>query len=98
MIRDHARQVGFELSVSARADGTLEAVYITLLNDKVARTDEVMEDILLADYNQRGELVGIEILAPVKINKLAQLVDKDRRPDFRRFVKQQAPEELVLSH
>ena len=91
------REVGFEMSISGRDDGTLEAVYITIRDGKAARTVEVIEDILLADYDSRGRLVGIEILAPVKISRLTRLVDEGRRRPFRTFVKEQAPHDLVLS-
>lgn len=90
-------QFGFEMSISARNDGTIEAVYILVRDNKAARTREIIEDILLADYNSRGQLVGIEILAPVKLAKITPLVDEPRRRIFRRFIKEQAPNELVLS-
>jgi len=85
------------MSISARNDGTIEAVYILLTDAKAVRTREVMEDILLADYDSRGHLVGIEVLAPVKMAKLAPLVDEPRRRSFRRFIRQRAPEELILT-
>ncbi len=91
------RQAGFEMSISARNDGTIEAVYILVRDDKAARTKEIVEDVLLADYNSRGQLVGIEILAPVKIAKITMLVDESRRRPFRRFVRDRAPKELVLT-
>ena len=89
--------MGLKLSVSARDDGTLEAVYIRISNHKVAKTDEVIEDVLLVDLDSRGELVGIEILAPVKLSKITQIVEKPRRAAFRKFVKQAAPKDLVHS-
>ena len=85
------------MSISARNDGTIEAVYILVRDNKAARTKEIVEDVLLADYNSRGQLVGIEILAPVKIAKIAMLVEEPRRRPFRRFVRDRAPEELVLA-
>lgn len=91
------RPIGLQLSISARNDGTLEAVYICVGDGKVARTEEIIEDILLADYNRRGDLVGIEILAPVKIQRITSLVDQPRRRTLRRFIKERAPEELVLA-
>ncbi len=90
------RTVGFEISISARDDGTLEAVYIRLTSNKVARTKEVPgTDEVLADYDSGGKLVGIEILSPVQLKKLVQLVDVPRRESFRRFIRTAAPKELV---
>ena len=91
------RQVGFEMSISARNDGAIEAVYILVRDDKAKRTKEIIEDILLADYSSRGQLVGIEILAPVKLAKITPLVEERRRRPFRRFLKEQAPDQLILA-
>lgn len=89
--------VGFEISVSGRDDGTLEAAYIRFREGKVTKTVEVIEDILLVDYARGGDLLGIEILAPVKISALTRLVEQPRRTPFRRFVKQSVPDDLVLA-
>ncbi|MHC4698694.1 MAG: DUF2283 domain-containing protein, partial [Planctomycetota bacterium] len=78
----HRRQVGFEMSISARNDGTIEALYILVRDNKAVRTREIVEDILLADYNSRGQLVGIEILAPVKLAQITPLVEEARRRPF----------------
>lgn len=91
------RRLGFEISISGRDDGTLEAVYITLRDGKAHKTKEVVQDIVLADYDSRGRLIGIEILAPVKISKLTPLVEQKRRKPFRDFVTKQAPRDLVLA-
>lgn len=91
------REIGFEISISGHHDGTLEAVYITLRDGKAAKTKEIIEDILLADYDRRGRLIGIEVLAPVKISRLTRLVDQERRRPFRNFVKNQAPKDLVIA-
>ncbi len=87
--------VGFELSLSARDDGRLEAAYIRFRNGKSDRTEEIVEDAMIADYDEHGNLLGIEIIAPVTLSKLATLVEKPRRPSFRKFMKHAAPPELV---
>ncbi len=87
--------LGFELSVSARGDGTVEAMYIRISNRKVSKTDEVIEDVLLVDLDSHGDLVGIEILAPVKLSQITEIVEKPRRAIFRKFVRQAAPKKLV---
>lgn len=91
-----SKKLGFEISISARDDGTLEALYISVSKNKVARTKEISgKNEVLADYDSSGKLVGIEILSPVKLRKLVSLVDERRRKPFRKFVKTAAPEELV---
>ena len=88
--------IGFEISISARDDGTIEALYVRLSKNKVARTAEVPgNDEVLADYDSKGRLVGIEILSPVKLNKIVELVDEPRRAPFRKFIRTAAPSELV---
>lgn len=92
------KQVGFELSISARDDGTLEAIYILLGDAPVEHTEEVLEDILLVDYSAEGKVVGIEVLAPVSLNDIAKLVEPpNRRKIFRKFLQEQAPQELVFA-
>lgn len=87
--------VGFELSVSGRDDGTIEAAYVYLSKRKVARTKEVVEDILLADYDAKGRLIGVEILAPIRLSKIAALVDRPQRAQLVKFLRCSAPQELV---
>ena len=87
----------FEISVSGRGDGAIEGAYIRLREAKVARTREVAGDALLADYDARGNLIGIEILAPVRISQVVNLVDQRRRRPFRRFVRQSLPAGLVAA-
>jgi len=86
---------GFELSVSGRGDGTIEAAYVYLSKKKVARTKEIVEDALLADYDAKGQLIGIEILAPINITRIARLVEQPQRAPFLRFLRHSAPQELV---
>lgn len=53
-----------ELS-TARDDDTTQAVYVTLAKAgdcKVAYTKELVKSVVLADYNQYGHIVGVEIL------------------------------------
>jgi uncharacterized protein YuzE len=88
---------GFELSASGREDGRLEAVYIRLRTGRAAKTKEIIEDALLADFDARGRLLGVEILAPVKLSDLTRLVQTDRRVPFRKFIREIAPSSLVVA-
>ena len=83
--------------ISASQDGAIQAVYILVRDNKAARTEEIVEDRLLADYDSRGQLVGVEILGPVKIAKITRLVQEPRRRPLRRFIREQAPDGLVLA-
>jgi len=44
-----------------RYDRSIDALYIKLKEDRVAESDEVAPGVIV-DYNDRGEVVGIEIL------------------------------------
>jgi uncharacterized protein YuzE len=87
--------VGFQLSVSGRDDGTLEALYIGLSEREVARTEEAETDVLLVDYDAQGNVVGIEILAPVGISRITRLVEPARRKPLHRFIEQSVPVRMV---
>ena len=87
--------IGFEISISGRNDGTIKAAYIRLRNGSVARTEELLEDTLNADFDKAGQLIGLEILAPVKLSELATHVEKPIRPSFRKFMRGSAPRKLI---
>lgn len=85
------------MSACGREDGRLEAVYIRLRIGKVAKTKEIIGDVLMADFDSRGRLLGMEILAPVKLSAITRLVQAKRRIPFRRFVRENAPPRLVVA-
>jgi uncharacterized protein YuzE len=87
--------IGFEISVSGRNDGTVKAAYIRVRNATVARTEELLEDTLVADFDKAGHLIGFEILAPVTLSELAAHVEKPMRPSFRKFMRGSAPRKLI---
>jgi hypothetical protein len=86
---------GFELSLSGRDDGTVQAAYFRVKKGNVARRYEVVPDTVMADYDSNGDLLGIEVLAPVKLSVLAKQVEQSRSSSFRKFVRHSAPHELV---
>ena len=86
--------IQFEMSLTAGPNGRLRTAYIHLRKAKAARTKEIVEDTVLADYDSRGRLVGIEILGPVQIRVLASLVETPYRAAFRRFAKESIPAAL----
>ncbi len=86
---------GFELSLSSREDGTLEAIYIRVSDGEVAESKEIEQDVVIADYDKDGNLVGVEILSPVRIASLNMLVKNQRRTAFQRFVEESFPRSFV---
>lgn len=81
--------IEFEVSISGRNDGALEAAYIRFRSEPVAKTEEIIEDKLLADYAEDGSLIGFELLQPVKLSVLTERVDPSIRSRFRKFMKEQ---------
>lgn len=66
--------VQVEISVTTGPKGQIELAYIRLGKARVAKTVEIEDDRLLADYDRHNKLVGIEILAPVKTITLRNIV------------------------
>lgn len=62
----------FTIRISERGDGTVEAVYIQLSRKRVFLTKEVIEGSLFMDYAVKDQLVGIEILGPVKVSTFTE--------------------------
>ena len=83
--------IQFEISLTGRPNGQLRAAYIRLRKAKVVRTKEVVQDTVMADYDSRDQLIGIEILGPVQIQVLTELVDSRDRSAFRRFAQDNIP-------
>ena len=55
---------------------SVDVLYVRLLNDKVHRTYEVVEDEMLLDCNRNGEFVGVEILLPEKMTAAGRKTKK----------------------
>ena len=91
---------GFGLTVNSREDGTSVAAYIRISGNQVARTEELIQSVLLVDFDHDGNLVGIEILAPVEISQVIEIADRleaKQREAFQKFVRSSAPPGLVLA-
>jgi uncharacterized protein YuzE len=92
-----SRRTEFQVSISGRGDGTIEAIYLAVSGRKVARTDEVIADHMLVDYDRSGNVVGVEILAPVRLRDVTCLVKQGSRASLRRFLSRSVPHEFVTS-
>ena len=64
----------FEISGTIGPDGQIELAYLRFTDADVAKTVELDDDRLLADYDSIGALVGIEILAPFRIGSLQSVL------------------------
>lgn len=72
--------------------GSVTAVYFQTRSGRSAKTKELADGMMLADYNAKGELIGLELLGPCTAEVLDKIViDKPARL----FIRKAAPRELV---
>ncbi|MCH7798073.1 MAG: DUF2283 domain-containing protein [Planctomycetes bacterium] len=68
----------FEITGTVGDEGRIELAYIRVAKGDVAKTVEIDGDRLLADYDEQGNLIGIEILAPIDTLKLRAIIPTDQ--------------------
>ena len=84
----------FDVSISVdKRTGALLAVYFEFRRGKSTVTREFGDGAALADYDKNGNLLGIEILSPLKLSVLNQI--EGAEAEVRRFVKNASPREMV---
>jgi hypothetical protein len=87
--------MGQTLSVSVdEQTGNVQAVYFYLRKGTTVETREVSEGRAFADYDDQGQLLGVELLAPCTVTVLDSLVEKEPEP-IKNFLRAAAPRELV---
>lgn len=86
----------FNVSVTVdERTGEVISVYFEIRKGKSAQTTEHCDGAAFADYDKRGMLLGIELLAPCRLRVLNRI--KGVEPEVRKFVKSAAPRALVLA-
>jgi uncharacterized protein YuzE len=87
----------FKISVSTDEDtGKLLAVYIRIREGQVEDTLEVDEDRAFADYDAAGQLLGVELLAPCKVEALNNLVEREPA-EVQEYLRACPPRAMVLA-
>lgn len=86
-------QINFSVSVSVdHSNGRILAVYFQLRSGKVAQTRELVDGRVTADYDRKGKLLGIEMIAPCS----AKVLDKiEIEEDAKEFLKRAVPREFI---
>lgn len=74
--------------------GEAVAVYLRVREGTVARTVELKEGIVYADYGADDTFLGLELLGPCEL-ELLEHVAKSEPEAVRRFLRGGAPRELV---
>ncbi len=82
-----------QISVDEKTGG-IRAAYLRVRQGEVAETREVVEGTTFADYDANGRLLGIELLAPCKVEVLDNLAAQEPEP-VKRFLRGSPPRELV---
>lgn len=80
--------------------GEVLAVYFQFRKGTVHETREFADGVALADYNRRGELIGIELLAPCKVtivDSIAANEPASARRDAKKFMRQSGPRTMVVA-
>ena len=91
-----SKQFLFSVAISTNtATGEFKAAYFQVRQGKSAKVKEFANGNAFADYDARGNLLGIELLAPVNIRVLSQIAPKDAK--VRNFVRQNAPQTLLAA-
>ena len=65
--------IAVEISLSQRGE-LLEAAYFQFTAHEIAKTQEVVEGVLLVDLDAEGGIVGIELLGPIVIDQLKKAI------------------------
>ena len=89
--------VSFGMSVQTdNRTGNIVAVYFQIRVGKAAQVKELAGGDAFANYNTKGELLGIELLAPCQITVLDKIARAE--PDkVRNFVRQSVPRQMALA-
>jgi uncharacterized protein YuzE len=86
--------MNFQVEVTVDHDtGSLLAAYFMIRNGKVHVTRELVDGKLLADYDKKGRLLGIEMLGPCSARVLDRI---DVEDDVKTFVKAMVPRAFLL--
>lgn len=73
--------------------GDIMAVYFQVREGKATEVREHCEGAAFANYNRKGELIGVELLAPCKMSVLTR-ISKDA--NVKRFIREGIPRKMEL--
>jgi hypothetical protein len=89
-------QFSFKLSVTNDTrTGEILAVYLRVRKGKVEKVRELEGGAAFANYGRKGELLGIEILAPCHLSVLDKLSQSDL--PTKTFIRKNMPPGMVLA-
>ena len=87
----------FKLSISTdRRTGRLIAVYFQVRRGQATKVREFAGGNALANYDDEGDLLGIELLGPCSVSAVDKIAKKDKV--VRQFVRQNAPRRMLVAN
>ena len=88
-------KLSFGLSVETEdRTGEILAVYFQIRKGRVAKTKEIVEGTVFADFDKEGKLLGIEMLGPCEVAVLDKISNSSR---VKRFVKESIPRGMLAT-
>jgi len=88
--------ISFDVSIEVdHQTGEVQAAYFRVRKGKTAETREFENGNLFADYDNAGNLLGVEMLAPCKVSVFDRISAPE--PHVKKFLKRSAPRDMVLA-
>lgn len=92
-----SKPVAFRSDVSVdEKTGKVLAMYLQLRDGKAAETKEVFDGKAFADYDEDGNLIGVELIAPCKVEVWDKIIRKEPKP-IKNFIRGAMPRDLILA-
>ncbi len=86
----------FQLTVTNdNRTGEILAVYLRIRKGKVEKVRELQDGAAFANFGKKGELLGIEMLAPCRLSVLDRIARNERQT--RKFIRGNVPRDMVLA-
>ena len=76
--------------------GRIVAVYLRVRAGKVAKTEEIKDGVVNADYDPDGNLLGVEVLGPCEVEALEMAASQEPEA-VKVFLRNGAPRGLVTA-
>ena len=75
--------------------GEFLAAYFQVRRGRAAKVREYEDGNAIANFNEAGELLGIELLGPCRVQIVDKIAKKDL--DVKRFVRANSPRRMLLA-
>jgi len=89
--------MNFSFQVTVETDlrsGRIMAAYLRFRKGKAAKVVEFADGNAYANYDRKGELIGVELLAPCRLSVLTKIAVQ---PQVRQFVRRAIPRQMALA-